>query len=79
MYSQYTRPFLLVAIDKARTIPQLEPYVRGFGGSSSPIVQVVKKVDVGIKEAVPAAQEAVAEVVGGGDEDAYAPTKAHAQ
>ena len=32
VYTTYARPALFAVADKARTVPQLEPYVRGIGG-----------------------------------------------
>jgi hypothetical protein len=30
LYESFVRPFLLVAVEKARELPALEPYVRDF-------------------------------------------------
>ena len=77
VYRQFVRPFLLAVADKAKDIPQLEPYVHEFTAAAG---RAGQKVQEAAKAAGQGARQAAA-AVDEGTQGGLAPfqTKTHAQ
>lgn len=70
LYESFVRPFLLVAVEKARELPALEPYVRDF----MPVAK--RKIEATFEKAKQQAAASGAEEEE--EERPYQPLKAHA-
>ncbi|KAI3431684.1 hypothetical protein D9Q98_004730 [Chlorella vulgaris] len=88
VYTEFVRPFLLVAVAKACEVPSLEPYFRDFASTkplSSPAATSAKNFDTLKREAGQAVEDTFEKVTqsASAEEDdhraAYQPLKAHAQ
>lgn len=73
VYRTYIRPALYTIVEKAKQVPQLEPYVRDFNSSGTRAMRdVAKKAEDVVKMTEPKPQPTL-------PEDPFAPLKTHSQ
>ncbi|PSC68780.1 receptor expression-enhancing 5-like isoform X1 isoform A [Micractinium conductrix] len=78
IYSDFVRPFLLVAVEKAKQLPALEPYACQF--LSHEDFEVLKREAVAkVEETIEKAKQQAAASAEGEAPLAYQPLKSHAQ